>query len=76
MPRKKPAPAAPPSDNEYERTNLTLRKRIKTPAIAFVEGLGYSLSEYFEKLLEVQMVEAGVLEPEIKPVPELLKKRK
>lgn len=51
-------------ENDHLPTNLTLRRKIKTPAMAWAKKTGVSLSEIFEKFLEVKLIKAGMLEAE------------
>lgn len=47
--------------DDYLPTNLTLRRKIKQPALKWAAKTGLSLSEHFEKFLEVKLVKAGLL---------------
>lgn len=54
---KKPEPV----DSLTEKANLSLNRQVKHAGIALAESLGYNLSAYVERLLEVQLVKAGKL---------------
>ncbi len=42
-----------------EKTNLSLKRKLKHPGIKLAESMGYTLSEFVERLLEIQLVKAG-----------------
>lgn len=44
-----------------EKTNLSLSKTLKYPGIELASEMGFSLSEFVERLLEVQLVKAKKL---------------
>lgn len=75
--KSKPKPAAEPK-NDLVPTNLNLERELKNESLRFVASLGYSLSGYVGKMLEVQLIAAGrwtPKEPRIDPMPTLLKKK-
>lgn len=55
----------------FEKTNTTLRKRIKHPAIRLAAMLEFpSLSAMIDRMLEVQLIRHGLIKSDIEAVPE------
>lgn len=77
--RKSPPKPAAESKTDKVAANMYLDRELKSAALDFVAGLGYSLSEYVAEMLEVQLIRAGKRKPRkpvVEPVPELLERKR